>query len=336
MSFVPSWLSFGRAEKHFLRLAATIGIALAVCWAVGPIGLGASPGAKGKAAKDDWEPVPGYKYREINGFHLLVNNTVLEKAKKSEDRRKPMEVLELELDLLVRAIPPRATTALRTIPVWVEWESRHANTSGAVAVYYPGNTANQVFRYESLERAVKSNCVEIVSMKYLCQEHQGEKHRCVLLHEFTHAVHHHLFGMDNPVIKAAYANAMSKGLYEGVYAATNEKEYFAEVSCAYFNYLNYRPETREELKKYDPVGYHMMELTWGTPKEIEDAQKPEREKSAMAKLAAARKLLRNKKKQDEAISALESIGEEFPGTRAAKDAAKILEKQRKVKEEKDE
>jgi hypothetical protein len=302
---------------------------IAVCCA--PLNVGdaeaQSPSVKGRpAAKKakDIEPVPGYTYREINGFRLLVNNTVLEQNERSTQRRKPMDALELELAMVARDLPPRAVAVLRTVPIWIEWHTSDANV---VAVYRSGNKPNKRYRYDSLEHAVKSNCVEVVRMDSLTAEHQGEKHRCVLLHEFTHAVHHHLFDYDNPAIKAAYAHARSQGLYAGQYAATNEREYFAELSCAYFDHLGYHPETREELKTYDPTGYHMMELTWGTPKEIEQAQRPEREKIAMLRFSAAKKLLRDKPRKHEAISGLRAVIEEYPNTRAAKEAKKVLNKE---------
>jgi hypothetical protein len=297
-----------------------------------PTTLGQLVRPKGAATKraEDWEPVAGYKYREIDGFRLLVQNAVIEENRKSTDRRKPLDVLQIELGMIVHDLPPRCVTVLRTIPIWVEWDMQnHEDAEGraAVAVYHPGNKINKRYRYDTLENAVKANCVDIVTMKLLTAEHQGERHRCVLLHEFSHAVHHHVFDEDNPVIKAAYAHAMSQGLYQNQYASTNEKEYFAEISCAYFGHLHYLPHTRAELQKYDPVGYRMMELTWGTPKEIEQAQRPEREKTAMTKLVAARKLLRDKQKQREGTEALRALVEEYPGTRAANDAVKLIEKQ---------
>lgn len=284
-----------------------------------------------KKRETDWEPVPGYTYREINGFRLLIHNTVLEEHEKSTDRRKPLEALELELTMLVCDLPPKAADVVRRLPIWVQWNEHRERMVGGdmksfTACYHPGNKLTQRYRYDTLEKAVKSNCMEILTMKSLTAEHQGEHHRCVLLHEFTHAVHYHLFDYENPHIKAAYAQAKSKKLYEGRYAIANEKEYFAEVSCAYFDHLDYPPHTREELKKYDRVGYRMMELTWGTPEEIEQAQKPEKEKAAMQKFTAAKRLLGQREKRQEVIGALQAILAESPNTPAAREAEKLLNK----------
>jgi len=277
------------------------------------------------------EPVPGYKYREVLGFKLLINKEVLEENEKSTDKRKPLEVLELELSMLVRELPPRAVNVLREyIGFWVEWDkmlevSADAPKGGrAVACYRPGDNKRHRYLFTSVEAKVKSNAVEILTMKLLTAEHQGDRHRSVLLHEITHAVHHHLFDGDNPFIIAAYKNAMSKGLYSGQYASTNHHEYFAELSCAYFGHLHYVPHDREALKEYDPTGYQMMEKVWGTPDAIAAEIKAGLEKESGPKLAEARRLMLTKGKAADGVAALEAVIKNYPDTRAANDAKKIL------------
>jgi hypothetical protein len=288
--------------------------------------------AKAGKGQAEWEPAPGYKYRSIDGFHLAVNKAVLEENERSTLARKPMDVLQLELDLLLHDLPQRAIAVLRDIPIWVEWDvvkeipSADKKINRATAVYHPGNTQLRRYSYSSFESLVKSNAVEILSMRLLSAEHQGTRHRCMLLHEMTHAVHHHLFDYENPIIKSAYDSAMSKGLFAGQYAATNHKEYFAELSCAYFGHLGYPPRTREDLKKYDPTGYHMMELTWGTPESLARELKAEHEKLAAPKLANARRLLMQKNKRAEAITLIEAVIKDYPETKIAAEAQKVLAK----------
>ena len=171
----------------------------------------------------------------------------------------------------------------------------------------------------------------------MTKEHQpGVKlERCVILHELSHAVHLHLFGPDNPTIKAAHRQAMERKLYDEAedvygkkrkpYARVNEKEYFAELSCAYLNKLHYFPFNRDDLKKHDPMGYKMMEATWGTPKQIDAAVKIESEKAATKRLDKARRLQMDKK-TEEACTALEKLLEFYPQSRAAADAKPLLEK----------
>jgi hypothetical protein len=286
--------------------------------------------SKAKKGAPDWEPVPGYLYRSILGFNVLVNKEVIKQDAASTERRKPLAVLELEFAMLDHQLPPKAVELLRQIPFWVEWDETEGGDGAAraVALYRPGNNLRHRYSFDSLESFVKSNAVEILTMKLLCQEHQGDEHRMVLLHECAHAVHHHMFDFENPAIKSAYQKAMAHHLYQGKYAATNEKEYFAEVSCAYFGHLNYEPKTRKELEKYDSEGYRMMELTWGTPEYIAKEQKIYAEKASMPKLRAARNLLNNKTKVYEGVAALEALIKEYPDTKAAKVAKTLLDKQK--------
>ena len=46
------------------------------------------------------------------------------------------------------------------------------------------------------------------------------------------------------------------------YAHTNEREYFAELTEAYFGWNSYFPFTKEELESYDPEGYNLIENSW--------------------------------------------------------------------------
>jgi hypothetical protein len=144
-----------------------------------------------------------------------------------------------------------------------------------------------------------------------------------------------LFGPDNPHIKAAYRQAMDRKLYDEAenvngrkikpYARTNEKEYFAELSCAYLNKLHYFPFNRDDLKKHDPTGYKMMEATWGTRKQIDAAIKVENEKAASKRLEKAKRLQMDKK-TEEAVVVLDKLVEYYPDAKAAKEAKGLLEK----------
>jgi hypothetical protein len=48
---------------------------------------------------------------------------------------------------------------------------------------------------------------------------------------------------------------------------TNYKEYFAELTEAYFGKNDFFPFERADLKKYDPTGYKLMQDVWGQPRD---------------------------------------------------------------------
>ena len=283
-------------------------------------------------------PVPGYKHQKIEGFDVLLNSKVLEHANDPAFKRKPLDVLELELNTIARSLTPRELKALRGVIIWVEWDEQDDPDYGrAVAKYYGvwGNGA--LWSLKEGKHPGKANNIEIISLRALTREHQPSVkfERCVLLHEIAHAVHLQLFGPDNPTIKAAYRQAMERKLYDQAkdvygrkikpYASVNDKEYFAELSCAYLNKLHYFPFNREDLKKHDPTGYKMMEATWGTPKQIDALVKPENEKAAAKRLARAKQLQADNK-HAEASTALEKLLEYYPQSKAANEAKTLLEK----------
>ena len=50
------------------------------------------------------------------------------------------------------------------------------------------------------------------------------------------------------------------------YALTNEKEFFAEMTEAYFGQNDFYPFNRAELKRDEPELYELLTKIWGTPK----------------------------------------------------------------------
>ena len=81
----------------------------------------------------------------------------------------------------------------------------------------------------------------------------------VLIHEFAHAIH--LLGLNtiDPAfdsrLKIAYDAAMEKGLWQGTYASSDRREYWAESTQAWFypkGHSSFNGNTRHALKAYDP------------------------------------------------------------------------------------
>jgi hypothetical protein len=285
------------------------------------------------------QPVPGYRHVRMEGFDLLINREVFAHSGDAQYKRKPLDVLELELGTINRVVPPRIAKVLRKIVVWVEWDEKDdPDIKNVVAKYYTawGETA-RLWVLNSNKHPGKLNNVEIISMRNLTAGNQpgSAATRRVILHELCHAVHINLLGIDNPYIKAAYQQAMERKLYEEStdtlgqkvvpYARTNAVEYFAELSGAYLDKQYYYPHTRDDLEKHDPLGYQVMERVWGTPKQLDAVLKAESEKTASQKLSAARKL-RAEGKEAEARATLEKIVEYYPKTRAAPDAKALLNK----------
>jgi hypothetical protein len=87
----------------------------------------------------------------------------------------------------------------------------------------------------------------------------------ILYHELGHMVHN--FAADPPdhlESRWLYADAMAAGLYEGKYAATNYREYFAEGTQSYFDAQDREGRfNRSWLEEYDPELYELLRRVYG-------------------------------------------------------------------------
>lgn len=91
----------------------------------------------------------------------------------------------------------------------------------------------------------------------------------ILIHEFAHCIHEQgLRSVDakfDERLRGVYARALEKGLWKGTYAATNEKEYWAEGVQSYFDCnapaggVHNDIDTREKLAKYDPALFELID-----------------------------------------------------------------------------
>ena len=84
----------------------------------------------------------------------------------------------------------------------------------------------------------------------------------VMIHEFAHAIHrlglNSLDPMFDQRLQEIYKRAMQKGLWQGTYASSDRKEYWAEGTLAWFHYegagsFHRFGNTRQALKAYDPA-----------------------------------------------------------------------------------
>ena len=211
------------------------------------------------------ELVAGYRLQKIEGFTFLIQDVVFEQDG-SAFERKPLDALALECQTLTKILTPSAVNTLKALTIWVEWDEKVPLANGrkgrSLAVYSAATPSQAV---KEGKHPLRAKTVTIHSLKSLAESRQPKRDRgdCVLLHEIAHAVHDQLLGFGHTGIKAAYQQAMERKLYDkDLYIATNEVEFFAELTCAYLDRLRYYPYTRADLQKHDPVSYRLMESIW--------------------------------------------------------------------------
>jgi hypothetical protein len=210
-----------------------------------------------------FEPTESYKKREIQGFTVLVNPEV---EKHPEEAKAAFADLETQLKKVCAVVPEKPLAAIKKVKFWVEWK---AKKNGAAEFHVSkGWLKDNGYNPDKAGGVEINNLANFVKWSRTTQP-------WMVLHELAHAYHHLTLGHDYAPLQAAYKQAMERKLYESVefvtggkrkaYATTNAAEYFAELSESYFGKNDFAPFTREELARFDPVGYEMMKKAWGEP-----------------------------------------------------------------------
>ncbi|MBD2326272.1 hypothetical protein [Alkalinema sp. FACHB-956] len=205
-------------------------------------------------------PTTAYRSESIAGFTVLFNPEVLKHPRESKALRKE---LQSQLLAITRVVPNKPLAKLKKVRIWVEWQKR----ANGAAEFHPSADWLRQNGYNP----DKAGDVELSNTRNFVQWSQRDQ-PWMVLHELAHAYHYLVLGDQNADIQAAYQNAIDRQLYKSVayvqggkkpaYALTNNKEYFAETSEAYFGKNDFYPFNRADLKQYDPMGYQLMEKTW--------------------------------------------------------------------------
>jgi hypothetical protein len=218
--------------------------------------------SRAEEAKRTYDPNEQYESRRLEGWKLLINKRLLAEPHR-ELRAKTLRVLGDQLFQIARVVPADALAKLRAIPIWVELEEPHH----PCMCYHPD--AKWLRRHGM--NPDKAGAVELANAKNF--NSWTLQQPWMVLHELAHGYHHQVLGFDNAEVQACYDAAVSAKLYESVlnvrgkksrhYALNNAKEYFAEMTEAYFGTNDFHPFVRAELQRVDPRMFDLLENVWG-------------------------------------------------------------------------
>ena len=210
------------------------------------------------------DPTSAYAVRPVQGFTVLVNRRVLEHKKEAAEE---LEAVDAQLERIARVVPSRPLARLRKVRIWLEW----ASDPEALTVFHPSAQWLREYGYNP----EKAGGIAVGNALKFIECSRDDQPWC-LMHELAHAYQFFVLGEGHPSAQRAYRKAMDAGLYESVahvhrgkrkaYAATNYKEYFADLTEAYFGKNDFFPFDRADLKQYDPIGYRLMQDVWGQPR----------------------------------------------------------------------
>lgn len=208
----------------------------------------------------------GFKTRTIECWTVHVNEKLL--AERADETEKALKLTQAQLAEIVRVVPTNAVAKLREVPLWFSPEYPGTQPK---AEYHPDAgwlRANK--RDPAMAKSVEYSNVRIIEREVI-------RMPMLALHELAHAYHDRVLGFNHAEIKAAYERAKASGSYDKVerwfgsgrpntferaYAMTNEKEYFAETTEAFFGRNDFFPFTKAELEKHDPEMFKLLGRVW--------------------------------------------------------------------------
>ena len=204
------------------------------------------------------------KYVNVNGIHIMSSNKVPDSA---------FYVACNIVDFMTKSLPDKVLSHMVKENARLAIMARYEGTTDIPEHAHLVNdtTLNWDLRARGLGGDMElplTSCAEENLLAYQIDKYHAED---ILIHEFAHAIH--LIGIApidstfNNLLQEKLDNAIAKGKYKKMYAATNLYEYWAEGVQNWFN-VNAEVKvpdgkhnwvnTREDMKKYDPDLYEIV------------------------------------------------------------------------------
>ena len=199
---------------------------------------------------------------KLQGWTLQFDKRLLAGKHKSigDEVRRMIDGKLFEITLLV---PASRLKHLRDVPIWVDLD--HPLRT---AQYHPG--AKWLRDHGHDPEMVKA--VHIPDAGRLISLIKSNDQPAVMLHELAHAYHDRVLGFAYGPIRKAWDKIVASKKYEKVlhirgrqvrhYALTNHKEFFAEMSEAFFDTNDFYPFVRAELRDFEPEVFALLKAVW--------------------------------------------------------------------------
>lgn len=202
-------------------------------------------------------PTAKFRLTQVQGHPVYlspdVDPTLLARA---------LPKLDADLAKIHSILPRNAIARLTGTAFWIERDN--PGTPGMT--YHP---SEQWLRQNGYNPD-KARGIEIGNLRHFLDWSADQPF--MVLHELSHAFHDRVLGFDHATVRWAFDLAVASKRYEAVpyvrggrrkaYALTNEKEYFAELSEAYWGRNDFYPFQRSELQAFDTAGFQMIEKLW--------------------------------------------------------------------------
>jgi hypothetical protein len=211
------------------------------------------------------QPLPtAHTTCKIEGWNVRVDDRLL-KGEDSALGARVLKLLEARLVAISVVVPDKSLAKLRTITIQLDLNYGDLRTMQ----YHPD--AGWLKEHGYSEQLAK--CVHIPDVNDLLEPAGIHSQPWVLLHELAHGFHDQIVGFDEPRVNAAWEKFRGSGKYKSVlsasgtihehYGLTDHKEFFAEMTEAYFGSNDFYPFVAGELKQAEPEIFLLLADIWG-------------------------------------------------------------------------
>ncbi len=201
--------------------------------------------------------------KTVEGWTIRVDDRLF-KEPNLELGSQALRFLEAKLFEIKAVVPAAKVRKLQSVKIVLDLS--HGNLT---SMQYHPSKGWLVSNGYSPELA---KCVHIPKAADVAVKRNINEQPWVILHELAHAYHDQVLGFEEPRILDAYENFKKSGhgdntlLYDGRkvkhYGLTDQKEFFAEMTEAYFGSNDFFPFNRAELKQSEPAIYELMKFVW--------------------------------------------------------------------------
>lgn len=222
--------------------------------------LGSVASASAEPPKPD-----SHTERTIEGWSVHVDGRLLAEPGKALGDRA-LRLLSHQLTAVTLVLPADRRTRLQQVPIWLDL------THGALKSpqYHPSAEWLKDHGYsESLAR-----CVHIPDADYFAAARFQREQPWGVMHELAHAYHDQVLDFEHTGIRAAWDKFRAKPRYQSVlhmngkerphYALTDQKEFFAEMTEAYFGMNDFFPFNAAELQRDEADTFELLSEIWGS------------------------------------------------------------------------
>jgi hypothetical protein len=199
----------------------------------------------------------------VEGWKFRVDTRLLEEPNKELGTRT-LTFLAAKLVEIKEVVPAERIKDLQTITIVLDLTCGDLTSMQ----YHPGKQWLVGNGYP----ADLVKCVHLPYAKSIVTSRNIREQPWCILHELAHAYHDQFLDFENPSIKEAYERYKSSGrgdatlLYSGKrvkhYALTNQKEFFAEMTEAFFGSNDFYPFNRAELMESEPELTALLTRIW--------------------------------------------------------------------------